>query len=394
MTSCAHSSITLTTSQHATVVGYKQLPTWTLIAAAEASGSASDEDHAPPPSTFPAPLILPFDELAFNPRSHPQSFRSWRSSPHRNAISTTRNKIYLLPPPRIAYEARFAEGWEKPHIQCHGVTVVRPSTADVAQYCEAFFPGVSSQVLQNPHLELAVWEEKNDSKPQPGKIRQQPRKGSSYLSLQISASTAIRIRTRKTPYSLYSHQLNLNDLLDAALEILPPDAYAFVMLVEQDLYEDEEDDFCCGRAYGGSRVCIVSTARYNPILDEKQGIDREHSWPMSHCATYINRHCREYGTMTKQKASSTVRKTSRSAGAIGAAITAASNKEARDDTYLSVLWLARVCKTVSHELLHCWGLDHCVYHACVMQSTANVVEDARQPPYLVRSHSYSLMWLE
>ncbi len=45
------------------------------------------------------------------------------------------------------------------------------------------------------------------------------------------------------------------------------------------------------------------------------------------------------------------------------------------------MWLSRICKTASHELGHCLGLDHCVYYACIMQGTASLVEDARQPPY-------------
>ena len=49
---------------------------------------------------------------------------------------------------------------------------------------------------------------------------------------------------------------------------------------------------------------------------------------------------------------------------------------------LSALWLTRVCRTASHELGHCFGIDHCVYYACVMQGAASIGEDARQPPYL------------
>lgn len=49
---------------------------------------------------------------------------------------------------------------------------------------------------------------------------------------------------------------------------------------------------------------------------------------------------------------------------------------------LSTLWLSRVCQTASHELGHCFGMDHCVYYACVMPATASLREDVRQPPYL------------
>ncbi|TKA66139.1 hypothetical protein B0A55_09792 [Friedmanniomyces simplex] len=50
--------------------------------------------------------------------------------------------------------------------------------------------------------------------------------------------------------------------------------------------------------------------------------------------------------------------------------------------HLELLWLSRVCKTASHELGHCFGIDHCTYYACVMQGTAGLSEDARQPPYV------------
>ena len=66
------------------------------------------------------------------------------------------------------------------------------------------------------------------------------------------ASSCIGLLSRATPKGNFTHQLNLNDLLDAAIDILPDDAYALLMMVEHDMFEDEDDDFVCGRAYGGS----------------------------------------------------------------------------------------------------------------------------------------------
>lgn len=53
-----------------------------------------------------------------------------------------------------------------------------------------------------------------------------------------------------------------------------------------------------------------------------------------------------------------------------------------DEAANTALWLGRVCRTASHELGHCLGVDHCVYYACAMQGTASLAEDVRQPPYL------------
>ncbi|KAI5859302.1 hypothetical protein GGS23DRAFT_607653 [Durotheca rogersii] len=71
------------------------------------------------------------------------------------------------------------------------------------------------------------------------------------------------------PVKVFPQQLrllNLGDLLGATIGVLSADAYSIVLLVDHDMYEDEDDDFCCGRAYGGSRAGVVSTSRYNPIL--------------------------------------------------------------------------------------------------------------------------------
>jgi archaemetzincin len=125
-------------------------------------------------------------------------------------------------------------------------------------------------------------EEEEEEKPQKmkrkvGRIRNAKEKKSPTIWLNTHTSKGlIGIRTRTTPKGAFPHQLNLSDLLEAAMEILPEDAYALLTLVEHDMFEDEEDDFACGRAYGGNRVAIVSVARYDPILDVEQRVERGH----------------------------------------------------------------------------------------------------------------------
>jgi archaemetzincin len=157
-------------------------------------------------------------------------------------------------------------------------------------------------------------------------------------------------------------QLNLNDLLDAVAEELPADGYAIIGVTPHDLYEvdeedgadeEEEDLFTCGRAYGGSRIAVVSAARYSPALDATTGVAFAESWPLG-CA----------------------HKHDAALAALKALPAPASPAE------LTGQWLGRMARTAAHELGHCFGLEHCVYYACCMQGAAHLREDMRQPPHL------------
>jgi len=57
-----------------------------------------------------------------------------------------------------------------------------------------------------------------------------------------TATESIGIRWRPPLDDTFSGQLNLDDLLDTAISMLPKDAYALLMLIEHDLCEDEDDD--------------------------------------------------------------------------------------------------------------------------------------------------------
>lgn len=143
-------------------------------------------------------------------------------------------------------------------------------------------------------------------------------------------------------------------------------------------------------------MAVVSTARYNPSIDGTQEIDRDHSWPASHCEAYV-KSCRFEGSQTKGKRQQNNAKMEKIDLTLSSLSGVSSNLSAKSplkaaieavvafpavDEYASSIWFARVCRTASHELGHCFGMDHCVFYACVMQGTASVVEDCRQPPYL------------
>ncbi|KAK5119854.1 hypothetical protein LTR85_007180 [Meristemomyces frigidus] len=398
MARCEHQTLCFEVSRHAIEAGYSQPTLPKRLAAAQPSGRAPsstrsragerDGDASQPPldSTFAAPLVLPGDELAWNPKYPPQSLRSWTGAKYRNPVTSQRRTIYVVPPPKVDESVAFVSSWAQPTGVKDRVTA--PAMEEVLAYLQAFYHGLEVKLMRTSDLHFDTWDKRARTK------RTQPH-NLAAVSLEIG-SEAVRIRTRPSHDGVFSGQLNLNDLLDVAMSILPEDAYALVMLVDHDLYEDEEDDFCCGRAYGGSRVAVVSMARYHPLLDRRQGVKREHAWPASHCKTYIDRCCNEESAKVQPKkrqrkgaitAEDTAHRKESPETAIGDAVAAyrSHSTEAGDktmDALLSALWLGRVCKTASHELGHCFGLDHCVYYACIMQGTAGLSEDARQPPYL------------
>lgn len=321
----------------------------------------------------------------------------------RNPFTPERKTVYVVPTPNIPSGTAFSRtlnGWTLPFVLQAPLKegCDAPKAKYIRNYLEAFYHPIPVRTLPNM-ASFVPWTE--------GKSKPNPKQPPQYIGLQLGDNVT-RITTRPCPDETYPRQLNLNDMLDAAIEALPLDAYALVLLTDHDLYEDDDDDFCCGRAYGNSRVAVVSSARYHPLLDEPTGIDREHTWPFSHCDAYVQRLCRDAEEDHEPGGSASTTSSSSSS----------SNPKRRKLTALQPsppqpppqppqepqhpmtrviraglgtpgpnhsptgMWLARVVRTVAHELGHCLCLDHCSYYACVMQGTAGMAEDLRQPPYL------------
>ncbi|KAI1765026.1 hypothetical protein GGR53DRAFT_465854 [Hypoxylon sp. FL1150] len=325
--------------------------------------------------TFPAPLVLPNDELAIDPDYEPQSLRSWVCEEERNKPSMKRKTLYVAAVPEISSDVGFMRNWLQPRLKTSARSsttwkLTAPPLEGFIEYLNAFYYGMS--VKAAPSLRFISWD-----KPEDAPASKKPSKNIKHVGLVVG-DDCTRIRARPSPDGIFEGQLNLEDILDCAIELLPKDAYAMILLVDHDLYEDDEDDFCCGRAYGGSRVAVVSIARYHPILDDYFEIDFTHVWPASHCKAYVDGIC----AVDLQVEDETSR-AAETAGPLRVAFNAVKDlkkpttKKERED-----LRFSRVAKTVVHELGHCFGMDHCVYYACIMQGTANMAEDLRQPPYL------------
>ncbi|KAJ5833004.1 hypothetical protein N7474_001315 [Penicillium riverlandense] len=386
---CDHSSVCFSSSPHATEAAFKPPGPRERVGAIKGNNPIEQKKDIlylkDDPSSFPAPLLLPEDDLFEDQEAYTQSFQEWKDGEDRNPVTAKRKTVYVVPTPEIDAEVSFMRIWSKPHSSKIRQETQAPGTKDVRDYLAAFYHGLEVKMMQSPVLRFIPWEE--------GSLRSKSSAGSrvpKYVGLAIGGE-CVRIRARRSPDGLYDGQLNLDDLLDAAISLLPKDAYSLLLLVDFDLYEDEDDIFVCGRAYGGSRVAVVSSTRYNPSLDEIQHIDRLHSWPASHCEKYMStfgsasappstkrRKQSQHRTRGAQNSSSPL---DPPVGPMKQAISAYRSLP-HVPSSLSPLWLGRVCRTASHELGHCFGMAHCVYYACSMQGTASVCEDARQPPYL------------
>jgi archaemetzincin len=387
---CNHTDIQHEASTYAQVAGFQRPAAARRLAATTQSGrnpplrkgvggktlepdilSSADEFAL----SFPGPLVLPHDHLALDPKDPPQSFRSWLLEKERNKPTKDQRTLYVAAVPQITTSMRHMKNWSEPKLsKAHQKrkttatlteSLASPRSEDVIAYLSAFYYGLAVKHFPE-RLRFIPWREKAS-------------KSEQYVGL-ATANNCTRIRARPSPDGLYSGQLNLEDILDAAIEMLPEDAYALLLLVDQDLYEDEEDDFCCGRAYGGSRVCVVSSARYHPVLDEQENIDYAHMWPASHCSAFVEDICRrEVGESSTKAPQPHLPSISPIRAAVNACDGLSSTATLEDR---QGLWFSRLVRTVSHELGHCLGMDHCSYYACVMQGTAGMAEDVRQPPYL------------
>jgi archaemetzincin len=415
---CSHIRLCFNPTEHAAEAGYHR-PTFQQRAAAPTTQGREPhilELESSDPSIFPAPLILPGDDLSLDSKYPPQSVRAWAREKDRNKVTPERRTIYVAAPPDVAPDFAVIRSWSCPAAKLvdRPMPIQSPNVHDIVQYLSSFYCGLPVKLLESPLLQFTEWDGDDGARPRSkglGKPRPKTKdrnEARQYIGLSTS-SESIRIRTRSSRSPAFQQQLNLDDLLDVAISILPDDAYALLLLVEHDLYEDEEDEFCCGRAYGGSRVTVVSTARYHPALDAEQGVSRDHAWPASHCEKYLKTCCAradaeetrtlprrpkvKRGPEKKSPESRANAVASEGIQAIGerevelspmrAAVQAHIINPSFDSaSVLRGLWLGRVCKTSSHELGHCFGIDHCVYYACIMQGSASLAEDARQPPYL------------
>ena len=244
---CNHHLLNFEVSIHANEIGFRR-PTAQQRAAAAGKRYHTTEEGIE--GTFPAPLVLPGDDLSMDTRCPPQSLLSWVREKERNEVTPERRVVYVARCPEIEPQVRVIRSWSDPQVKgamgtasayTTSANLPLPNVIHVLDYLKAFYHGVDVRFTSAGSLQFTDWD---DTDPKSCELQSKSRKVK-YIGLSTSTEI-IGIRTRPSKDGIFKVQLNLDDLLDTAISILPDDAYALLMLVDYDLYENEEDDFCCG----------------------------------------------------------------------------------------------------------------------------------------------------
>ena len=192
---CSHTALSFSPSPYAASTGYTQPNRQQL---ATAAGLRKGEEY-PPASTFPAPLVLPGDELEYDPKYPSQSFRSWLREKNRNEVTPGRRTIYIADSPRIDNTADFMRSWAQPQLGKKSQTE-SPVIADMITYLSAFFHPLLVKDLQT-QFQFSAWSTHPSRK---------PTKATQKVALTTYIDTTL-IRHRQCPDGLFQSQLNLNE---------------------------------------------------------------------------------------------------------------------------------------------------------------------------------------
>ncbi|KAG6614379.1 uncharacterized protein IUM83_14577 [Phytophthora cinnamomi] len=233
MAQCTHDQLCLTSSSHAQAAGYVRRIHRQLVAATRPSGRApkskSLDSAVPDASTFPAPLVLPGDDLSCDPKYDAQSLKSWLQESERNSVTDERKTLYVVPVPSITAMVKYMKEWVQPKFPTRFADakknpIPRPDVKELVKYLAAFYTNLLVKLLSKPKLQFTSWDDDRPAK---------KRSKVSYVALSIGTE-AIRISARPSSDGRFGGQLNLEDVLDAAIALLPPDAYALLLLVDHD----------------------------------------------------------------------------------------------------------------------------------------------------------------
>ncbi|KAI1702554.1 hypothetical protein Ddc_17008 [Ditylenchus destructor] len=161
---CQHTALCVDPSIYTAKTGYHRpsLQERLLAATSETSKSKRElistsvefiADHA-----YPAPLILPGDELACDPDYPKQSLRDWQLEGDRNPVTPKRNVVYVTAP-LVDSKADYIQQWTQLEKVESDSSIAEPKLQDVIDYISAFYHGLSVKTLPIGTLCFTSWDE-------------------------------------------------------------------------------------------------------------------------------------------------------------------------------------------------------------------------------------------
>lgn len=149
-----------------------------------------------------------------------------------------------------------------------------------------------------------------------------------------------------SPNEFGEKRLSVLSVMDYLFENLPASAYCVLAITDLDIYEDASlrgGSAIMGRG-SGDRVGILSLYRFDPNLSAKIPVKRG----------------------SKAKA---------------ATIDLTADEIVPTEQSLAK-WMLPACKTLAHESMHMFGLDHCTHFLCVMNANVSPLDDGKDPIHL------------
>jgi archaemetzincin len=152
--------------------------------------------------------------------------------------------------------------------------------------------------------------------------------------INIVSLQSLKVKSRINQYSK-KIQYHAGQINSKTVKYVPNDAHCMISILLDDLYPESSWNYVFGLASIDERVGVFSFARYSSSFEKK-------------------------------------------------------NEAINFDNYL----LYCSCSTLTHEICHTFGLEHCIYYTCLMNGCNNMEEAKKQPlyecPVCLRKLQYSI----
>ena len=144
--------------------------------------------------------------------------------------------------------------------------------------------------------------------------------------------------------------------------VLPSDGFCVLGVTLTDIYCGDDDVFTGGLASPSHRAGLLSFHRY--LWMDARG------QPTSGAAAITSK------ITSKSAAAATGRSSKATSSSSGAGSKGAVGAVRVPRGFV----LARACKTAAHEVLHMYGIGHCLHRSCLMNGAGHMLEDFAAPP--------------